>query len=1127
MNFLKEHKESLYDLRKSNPLLDLPVDKFPEVIIESDVKLIDASEYPIFKKIYSLSEKNQKAFGLRTLLVANSYLKWRFKGDEICSPVYLSQVEQRKIKGSKEPEFQINSLSFQNPLLNHLLVTEFGIEIEDENFSNFIQKNNFELVPGSWVGNFNYKKYKLVDDYQNISLDKLSGPMNTIVHGEKTSNTYVFNEIRNILPLDISQEKVLLGARNDQNVILEGPPGTGKSRTIASIIGQNVYDQKSCLFVAEKRNALDVVSSILKEHNIGHLASTIHDSEQDKKRFINELKESWEVLLTEIDEPKNFVHSRHQVDFILKKLNSSIIGSKIPYQNLVDELCEKSGENSLTIINPSIALVEDWLKHREIIISAFNLLKVQGKNHFGETSVKYLNQHLFLTPNFLDKFDHYLTSLLNHIENVEVIAKHDELSTLSSLVKVGSISRLVQSNPSLSFSALSKVTFRKAFKKKRKELLLVEAKLKDFEPFIKQWHTIWNIQEINTALNSLNNSSLLKQKSRKEIERQFEKHFSQGNVALPIENVLNSTKEYWNLISTLNSIKAELLADYSIEDPSIQLNLVNEIITYFENSDIGILTWFRTTKNIDSIMKSLDAQYVDIQQIVHYTKLIFHNAREESIRSIKQQIVDLKKESNLSQIANILVPIAKSCQQEVFQLIVNSEQEFKALNYSLLSSFYKSRSTTDSEYHKIDDVHLQECITRQIRQELNYTKHNVQTILYNSNQTFNLYNKILETPSSKLKGDQKNLKKRLRKGKSILSKEFGKQRSFKSIRFLMESEARDWIKVLKPVLFMSPISVSEIFPLEEQFDQIIFDEASQMPIEDTIPSLQRARQVVIAGDSQQMPPSNYFQSNNSENFSLLAYCKYEFENYALKYHYRSHHHALIEFSNQHFYHNQLKTISAPDSRLEPLKLIKLKNNTYQQGVNSEEAKEIIDYLKRNIASYSNQQIGLFTLSEKQSNLLSNLVGEELELKLYFARTNSFIRSLENLQGEECDVAIISLTHGLNSEGKFSLNFGPINQLNGKKRLNVLFTRAKEQMITFMSFDPILLNASSNEGIGLLKSFIDYTLDYKTEDSNEQLINFEILDPHLNFHSSGDLISYYNLLMSKGIKPHSKLSKTTI
>jgi superfamily I DNA and/or RNA helicase len=308
---------------------------------------------------------------------------------------------------------------------------------------------------------------------------------------------------------------------------------------------------------------------------------------------------------------------------------------------------------------------------------------------------------------------------------------------------------------------------------------------------------------------------------------------------------------------------------------------------------------------------------------------------------------------------------------------------------------------------------------------------------------------------------------------------------------------------------------------------LIFDEASQIPIEDCIPCLQRANQVAIAGDSQQMPPSTYFQSNSSEQYSLLEYCKYEFDNYQLKYHYRSNQQELIEFSNNYFYHNQLHAISAPNQHLKPLQLIQLNNKSYQEGVNIDEAKSIISYLVENNKLDSEKQIGVFTLSEKQAQLLENLIESHLKLKHHFKQTKSFVRSLENLQGEECDIAVISLTHGVNKEGKLSLNFGPINHFNGEKRLNVLFTRAKYQMVTFSSFDPTSLSSSTNKGIITLKSFLDFCLEQKDIAPKKVDQKGVVIDPHKQFHSASSLISFYNLHLIKGWKPKSLLSKTRL
>ena len=86
----------------------------------------------------------------------------------------------------------------------------------------------------------------------------------------------------------------------------------------------------------------------------------------------------------------------------------------------------------------------------------------------------------------------------------------------------------------------------------------------------------------------------------------------------------------------------------------------------------------------------------------------------------------------------------------------------------------------------------------------------------------------------------------------------------------------------------------------------------------------------------------------------------------------------------------------------------------------------------------------------------------------------FVKNLENVQGDERDVIFIGTVYGQNPDGQFAQRFGPINGAAGKRRLNVLFTRAKEQIVTFTSIPLAKFNPSaSNEGTRLLKLWLQY------------------------------------------------------
>src|SRR5262249_17339204 len=136
-------------------------------------------------------------------------------------------------------------------------------------------------------------------------------------------------------------------------------------------------------------------------------------------------------------------------------------------------------------------------------------------------------------------------------------------------------------------------------------------------------------------------------------------------------------------------------------------------------------------------------------------------------------------------------------------------------------------------------------------------------------------------------------------------------------------EAGHIILDITPCLLMSPLSVATYLSKDAvDFDVAIFDEASQMPIEDAVGSICRARQLIVAGDTKQMPPSRFFErslddgaeddSSEQPLESILEDCEAAgMESRPLRWHYRSKHESLIAFSNAEFYDNRLITFPSP------------------------------------------------------------------------------------------------------------------------------------------------------------------------------------------------------------------------
>jgi hypothetical protein len=324
------------------------------------------------------------------------------------------------------------------------------------------------------------------------------------------------------------------------------------------------------------------------------------------------------------------------------------------------------------------------------------------------------------------------------------------------------------------------------------------------------------------------------------------------------------------------------------------------------------------------------------------------------------------------------------------------------------------------------------------------------------------------------------------------------------------------------IWMLTPEVVSELLPLRiGLIDVVIFDEASQMYIEKGIPAILRAKQVVIAGDSKQLRPAK-LGSGRIDNFddeedydietaldeeSLLDVAKTKYyPPIPLNFHYRSKYAELINFSNHAFYGAELKV--SPNIVKPPIPPIRYSNvkGIWNNKRNSEEAKEVVRLVSQILNEREdNETIGIITFNSSQREEIYDQIDDmgrddgEFAIKIQAERNRKyngedvglFIKNIENVQGDERDIIIFSIGYGFNTSGRFSMQFGWLNQVGGENRLNVAITRAKKQVYIVASINPgdFDVSNSKNNGPKLLKKYLEYAEAVSCE--NTEMVN-EIL-----------------------------------
>jgi len=337
-----------------------------------------------------------------------------------------------------------------------------------------------------------------------------------------------------------------------------------------------------------------------------------------------------------------------------------------------------------------------------------------------------------------------------------------------------------------------------------------------------------------------------------------------------------------------------------------------------------------------------------------------------------------------------------------------------------------------------------------------------------------------------------------------------------------------------PIILTTPDVCSNLFKgMNKYFDIVLFDEASQLRLEDNLPALLKGKQIIIAGDEHQMPPSNYFSKifdgtiDDEEDFeeeeepnigqidflldceSLLDFAtELNFEKRYLDFHYRSRHPYLIDFSNYAFYNKRLKPL--PNNiDYTPIKYVQV-NGTFSDHCNNAEAEAVLSILEYNIHRMPNGEypsVGIATFNISHRNLILEKIRERQKFEK-FAEFNHkineleenglFVKNLENIQGDERDVIILSTTYGVNKDGNFHHRFGPINHSKGYKLLNVIITRAKYKIYVctsipeqdFLRYKDFLHSVGANNKRAIFFSYLAYAKSVSDKDNE---LRIAILD----------------------------------
>jgi len=1022
------------------------------------------NEFP--SKILKESKKFKKETGVNTLSRSSGIVAFTFENKEVQTPIILHSLDYSIDKLSQKISLNVEEEEwFINPFLRNFIVHTLEKEVPDfeeiESFYDFLQSIGLVNISRGmqFIGNFHHHRFQIIKELEGLMEDEDLAPNVKTLLGESAKmNTVSFDlSSLRLLSSDVDHEKVFETLTTD-NCVVQGPPGTGKSQVLTNVLANNLINEATTIVVSEKRVALEVLVKKLSSFQLDKLCF-IATSDHLSHAFIQELKKTWDYF--DAFEPIKQVvlnlskqyqdHLQMSLDLLRQK---ELIGgiSFSEFQSFSKEYPEwkKTNFSSQT---PTLKNTLKYEKNIEVIYEN-----------------KLENSIAFIQPDFL-KSDLFLkvdVKVNKWLESIRKINKQVPFSTfeeLRNVMKLAVNCQVFENEIYKNYAPILRVNSRpqKRFLSLRKKYL----KLKKEVDFLNSNQSHWKQTPSKTeaiylidVFNSKGFFSLRKASRRwKELSN------------ISVKNAVEILQEYLKEIEKRNQL-SKITIDFceiNINSPEIEVESIYRTITQF-NTD----QWTELDQIPMDVRLKLTNSHTELQSLFSDFRTYF--SFDEGL-NILSYLEDLS-----SKIESIL-PLKSKLDflNTSFQILIKKSTSKKHFFEQVLKSNWVKFKEQFPAFSDFKMEQLKQKVDAVIQQEKIEALQLSREIENKVKSRFDEYALLLQTPAHKLSKKDKEKKVVLRRGKSILIKEFNKTRSHPSLRELYNSEARIWIELLKPIWLSNPTQLSKCFPLKKDlFDLAIFDEASQIPLQNALGTVQRSKQILIAGDEHQMGPTSYFKKGEDEVVDLLHQANYHFSKVKLKHHYRSSHPDLVAFSNKFFYENELNAFPSVKHSL-PLQHHFISEGRFIDRKNCAEAKIIALQIEKLLQK--SESIGVVAFSEEQLNCIWNKLSEKYKNKFQENLENNigFFKSLENVQGDECGHLLISFGFGKNEDGEFFMRFGPMNKVSGRKRLNVLLTRAKESIHFYCSIKAADFKLTDNESVQLLQKWVSFSENYQLDE----------------------------------------------
>ena len=1009
------------------------------------------------KTLYRESRTAMEENGADTLFLAMGMLKW-YETEKSVVPRYAPLVMLparlvRKSAGSYVLRMRDEDTTFNTTLVEMLRQT-FGINITGlsplpKDASGVDMRAIFSIVRAhvkefarwdvieeAMMGLFSFSKFVMWNDiHSNSELMRRNHIVDGLLQQRFAKETAVDGEVdvrqadstlpptAFALPVDIdsSQLEAVIESGQQRSFILYGPPGTGKSQSITNIISNALYHGKRVLFVAEKMAALQVVQSRMEKIGLAPFCLEMHSNKMTKSHLLQQLQAVLEL---------GAAHSSTQ------------------YTKVADELMARRKE--------LIAYTEELHRKREHGLSLYDCIAryesmpdVEPLNPSNEFLQMLTSERLDTAAKCLRELDavmqisghpssHPLLGL--EISDASERARQqlaDELPRLSQQIK--ETLQATRDN-ALSFNGLN--TWLEYIAKQEELLQIYTDDVLELKP--RQLQAEWNAIEAKWFL-----PRFFAKRSFTKRMRAYKADFDPDDV----ETLCQQLEDCQQLAHTCGCDRQQVVSAGSSkgcrELNATLARLTPQLCRFDLGADDPQLAMLdsRISQWMPHMERSRDwAQWC---------------MRLPALREQQLQFVLKEMERQPASGSCMADRVLRGAYKRMALDMIDADKNLSMFNGVLFDDAIKRYRDLSSEFQQLTKKMLYCQMTKQL-------PHLAATA-----------NAAKPDKGDKLAQELAQLKRWIATGGRGVT-----------IRRIMD-QLPTLLPQLCPCMLMSPISVAQYIDLKQPpFDLVVFDEASQMPTSEAVGAIARGRNLIVVGDPKQMPPTSFFTTNAIDESeadiddmeSILDDCiTLSLPEHYLSWHYRSRHESLIAFSNSQYYDGRLFTFPSVDDRQSRVRFVPV-DGVYDHGRTRSNRAEAVAIVEETLSRLpQGDSIGIVAFSKVQQDLIEDLLTEELakhpdlEKMAYEAQEPVFVKNLENVQGDERDIILFSVGYGPDKSGKVSMNFGPLNNRGGERRLNVAVSRARKEMVVFSTLQPeqIDLNRSNARGVEGLKRFLEF------------------------------------------------------